>query len=397
MDEQEQHPYVVNNVIQLFNGATTQGGSGSIGNDLTLLSALAYLENFNSLQSFSSASSIVERVCSNTDTDGNHSMIAENPVPGSLVLSRKIARTLISGDHGMKSHVDSSTLNLKRIIDCFFDVGRQTFLHLLQQTQEGRNVSLSSVVSYRGAESSTLSVVLDAVRVGCVDAVSSRNVIDLNSKKVVEDLFEVVKKVTVQEVNKFGATGILNASNVNGIAFTVFPGCLLSYLEAIFVRPDTPYVTQSYATGTALYVSSVAIQRLSYCFEDVADVDKQTLLDISIHIKLLLNTNVPDLEAPIKAIYKLTSTNAANATTLQNWTKNLSQRSMAATDMQVTFDVDEDGVRNRKHTCYAWLAAYLLLLAASMFLVRAEKYKSFFILAGISTALLVLAFLMSWI
>jgi hypothetical protein len=195
-------------------------------------------------------------------------------------------------------------------------------------------------------------------------------------------------------VNNEARHEIFSPSTIAGLVQIAFcPFVLLSYLDSFVESKEMGFVTQMYARWALTRAAMGAITSLSGTY-GVGDAEQTTLATLKNSIAQVISASSVDVSStPIKSIMEKSALIRTTSQQLSEKNARLVNRLGLTRDLQTTFRVDKDGAARRRMTFYAWLVAYVLVLAVSVFLVSTGKLPVFLLLAG-ATFVVVTSFLL---
>lgn len=361
-------------------------------NDITFLSALPYLPAAPPSPFSDVAKNSAIAVVSSSTVEGApppNTMDGANPEVASAV-----AETLWTNLGGK---VSDNSMTLDDVTRVFFKAGTSgIFVPIAKMLTEttGRTFDPRSSVLSRGGKTGssglTLVGLMDAIHAACL-----KTPFPTDPNSALDDLRKSTLDVVSATVATFSTP--FDSDTVDAIAtFGIWPWQCLRFAMHKAANPKISFVTRAYARSAAAFAASVAIQKIRNALPDTS-AHSGPMSDLADAVGALVNTDLPSLEGPVSAIALQASANRAATLQLQSDASDLEQRSSRAGNLQVTFNVDEDDVKDRKRVFMAWLAAYILVVVASVYLIFTDKIGAFFALAAVTLVLTTLYLLYLWL
>jgi len=287
------------------------------------------------------------------------------------------------------------------IIDAFATAGKLAFMTILaariKRSQPTYNYT-TSPLEVNGKHTLPAMIIL-------IEKALHKKMPFLKSDGTPVDGFHVALKLAETEinsavkglpfVNNSARHEIFSPSTISGLVQIAFcPFVMLSYLHSFTGSKAVGFVTQMYARWALTRAAMGAITSLSGTYGVDATVQKQGLAALKAKLAQVISASSGDVSSgPIKSIMEKSALIRTTSQQLSEKNARLVNRLGLTRDLQTTFRVDKDGVTRRRTTFYAWLVAYVLVLAVSVFLVSTGKLPVFLLLSG-ATFVVVTSFLL---
>lgn len=386
----------------------------SVENDITLLSALAYLPpNGNPFApaAIQAATRVVNpsdpsNAAPNSSVGVNPSLIPTALSPAGPDPIFKALAPLVSGS----SLPGSDAL----IIDYFYRAGRAAFVSLLiQQIYQVNGVQVTG----------------DTAMAGTKDPYHDNATLTLNTlfdllKRVIEDLMPQLDGDAfgrhvdalpdfMKQVSDSVATTVAGAvPDVDQrdflfgkqqqdavVALGLGPWLTLKFILAFVGSPSATFVDQIYARYAVMQAIRISLTKLSLAYDPSVSAFRDPVTGQVAIIARFLTTVLPqmiptltvsDFQTPILEVTDGAATASQKSQALQTLNAQLAQRLQIAGNLEVSGAAQERDLRETRRAFYAWVAAYVLVLAASSFLIATDRLSAFMALA-VATLLLMAA------
>ncbi|GAX84530.1 hypothetical protein CEUSTIGMA_g11951.t1 [Chlamydomonas eustigma] len=186
---------------------------------------------------------------------------------------------------------------------------------------------------------------------------------------------------------------------LNAMMLILQPVFLFTMLSAINSSTALGFVTQMYASAAMYVAASVGISRLAGTFTGTTSSDYQKLSSIALNvINVVYNAIGAGYDNKIiENIMDVSNSAKLQSQELASQYASLKTRLVKANDMQATFSVDSVDVSRARRTFYCWLAAYITVFVASVYLIWSDRIPSFLSLSASVLGLVTVVLLATWI
>lgn len=177
---------------------------------------------------------------------------------------------------------------------------------------------------------------------------------------------------------------VLESSTARALSSLVFtPWLTLAYVYARFVASErTNYLSKIMARYLFIQIAVVALKRLSQACPDKSDL-ANTFMDIASRVGGMMDTEISQVEIDadmVKVIQKSQGTRDASDVVARE-SQSLGLRRSRTSDLRIRLEVDGRDVARVRRSFYAWLAAYVAVLAVSAYLISTDQVELFMALA----------------
>lgn len=319
------------------------------------------------------------------------------------------------------------------IVEAFFQAGATTFLQLLvsrintsntkasvtpctKLSQDTSNVTLQTLMirvkeailaaikqlhgSQKVEESESVAAVTARGVLGNLGLASTaghRMDVNIMSQVVGAIVAQVVSNLSHAELTNY----LLDMKTITALCtFGIGPWVVLQFILSFASNPNVPFVTQAYARVACALLAAVSMSKLATDMTTTSSSDglATRLKAISLKIVTMVTSSADNNNTgPIAAIMAQAQANQKLAKKLQATGDTLRQRTGVAGNMQTTHRANKRDVVSSRRIFYAWLAAYIIVLVASIGLIFTNRISAFLLLAGATLALIVLVVVLSWL
>ena len=299
------------------------------------------------------------------------------------------------------------TLTLKNVSDAFFKAGAGGFIFLLCKrinAQTGQSVTPTTVIDPAIGQTTleSLMVTIKSAIVASGVMSSEGDMADPNDNKNAAiiaasqaQIMNVASTAILQALNKKDLYNYLfDVDTLNALFLIALgPWLQLEQILAFATSSRTGFVTKEYAKTAAAQAASVAVAKLA-AMNVAGSTTQAALTRVSIAILGLADKSGADYDPQILAVVQASQQNQADSRAVSMSSNSLVKRVGRTQDMQTAFTLDARDVRAKRYAFYAWLVAYIVVVAVSVLLIVTDRLSAFMALAG-ATVTIVTLYLLS--